>query len=36
MVDDRLDPQCAVLGAMLIDQRVIGGAIQKLDDQDFT
>ena len=36
MVDDRLNPQHAVLGAMLIDQSVIGGAIQKLDDQDFT
>lgn len=36
MVEDRLSPQYAVLGAMLIDQRVIGGAIQKLDDQDFT
>ena len=36
MVDDRLDPQCAVVGAMLIDQRVIGTCVNKLDDQDFT
>ena len=36
MVADRLDPQCAVVGAMLIDERVIGTCVNKLDDQDFT
>ena len=36
MVDDRLSPQYSVLGCLLIDPRTIGGAIQKLDDQDFT
>lgn len=36
MVNDILGAQYSVLGCLLIDSSQIGGAIQKLDDDDFT
>lgn len=35
-ISDQLNPEVSVIGAMLVDQSVIGGCIQKLDAEDFT